>query len=107
MSVKVRYVQPDGREVDVDAVAGYSAMEAAVRNAVAGIVGECGGAASCGTCHVHVDEAWIEKTGPATVPELEMLEMSEYLRSSSRLACQLTLEPALDGIKLHIPPEQD
>ena len=32
-------------------------------NGVPGIVAECGGACTCATCHVHVDEAWTEIVG--------------------------------------------
>lgn len=104
---KVNYVESNGRAYSVEADAGISAMEAAVKNAVPGIDGDCGGAAACATCHVYVDDAWIGKTGPAQEGlEKSMLEFAEDVRATSRLACQITLTPALDGLVLKLPEKQ-
>ncbi|MDX5367516.1 MAG: 2Fe-2S iron-sulfur cluster-binding protein [Alphaproteobacteria bacterium] len=104
---KVNYVESNGRVYSVEADAGISAMEAAVKNAVPGIDGDCGGAAACATCHVYVDDAWIGKTGPAQEGlEKSMLEFAEDVRATSRLACQITLTPALDGLVLKLPEKQ-
>lgn len=104
---KVNYVEAGGKVHAVEAEAGISAMEAAVKNAVPGIDGDCGGAAACATCHVYVDEAWIGKTGPAQEGlEKSMLEFAEDVRETSRLACQITLGDALDGLVLRLPEKQ-
>jgi 2Fe-2S ferredoxin len=104
---KVNYVEANGTMHAVEAEAGISAMEAAVKNSVPGIDGDCGGAAACATCHVYVDDAWISKTGPAQEGlEKSMLEFAEDVRTTSRLACQITLTPALDGLVLKLPEKQ-
>ncbi len=104
---KVNYVEASGMVHAVEAEAGISAMEAAVKNGVPGIDGDCGGAAACATCHVYVDDAWIGKTGPAQEGlEKSMLEFAEDVRATSRLACQITLTPALDGLVLKLPEKQ-
>ena len=52
----VTYIQPDGKEVTIEARDGDSVMETAVRNGVKGIIAECGGACACATCHCYVDD---------------------------------------------------
>jgi 2Fe-2S ferredoxin len=83
-------------------------MRGALYNGIDGIVGECGGAESCGTCHCYVDDAWTAKVGgPASVVEAELLEaVASEARSSSRLSCQITVTEALDGLVVHLPEMQ-
>lgn len=103
----VKYVEANGTEYAVETAAGVTAMEAAVKNGVPGIDGDCGGAAACATCHVYVDPAWMEKTGPADEGlEQSMLEFAEDVRDNSRLACQITLSGELDGLILKLPEKQ-
>ena len=51
------FVHPDGRRQPIEASLGESAMQAATRQDISGILAECGGNAMCATCHVYVDEA--------------------------------------------------
>ena len=103
----IRYVEPDGSEITVSVDSGISAMEAAVKNAVPGIDGDCGGAAACATCHVYVDPSWIGRTGPAVEGmEKSMLEFAEDVRENSRLACQISITDELDGLILRLPEKQ-
>ncbi|MDT0575202.1 2Fe-2S iron-sulfur cluster-binding protein [Croceicoccus sp. F390] len=72
------------------------------------VAGICGGAASCGTCHVYVEEDWLSVTGERTEDETYMLEALEEevpVTHKSRLSCQIALTTALDGITLQIAPE--
>lgn len=104
---KVIFISQDNSEVVVEANTGESIMATAVRNDVAGIVGECGGALSCCTCHVHVDDAWADRVAPASDFEGEMLEMTASPRNpTSRLCCQIELSDELDGIRIHLPESQ-
>jgi 2Fe-2S ferredoxin len=79
-----------------------SAMELALRLGVLGIEGQCGGSISCGTCHVHVPPDWLDRTGPATQAEIDMLEFEPAFGPTSRLSCQIELTPALDGLTLDV-----
>lgn len=104
---KITYIAFDGTRFDVEAENGSTVMENAIRNSVPGIEAECGGACACATCHVYVDDAWIGKTGPAQEGlEKSMLEFAEDVRETSRLACQITLGDALDGLVLRLPEKQ-
>ena len=70
----VTYVEPGGARRTVDVPEGENAMRGALNNMVDGIVGECGGGLACATCHVYVDEAWIDRVGPPSDMEAQMLE---------------------------------
>ena len=72
------------------------------------VPGTCGGMASCGTCHVYVERAWLEHTGERTEDEGYMLEaLAEVVevRDNSRLCCQITLSKDMDGLQIEIGPE--
>jgi 2Fe-2S ferredoxin len=103
---KITYVEHDGTSRTVDAEVGSTVMETAIRNSVPGIVAECGGACSCATCHVHVDEAWTEKVGPPSPMEEDMLDFAFDVRPTSRLSCQIKVSEALDGLVVHTPQQQ-
>ena len=73
-----------------------------------GIDGDCGGACACATCHVHVDPTWIDKVGRLKEgeAEAELLQFAEGASEYSRLACQIPMEAAMEGLVLHVPAQQ-
>ena len=103
---KVTYIAHDGSRHEVQAEAGLSLMRAAVDNSIRGIDGDCGGQCACATCHVFVDPAWAAQTGARTQMEDDMLNFAAELRDSSRLACQITVTNALDGLVVTMPEGQ-
>lgn len=103
---KVTYIQPDGSATDVEALAGDSVMETAIDNDIEGIIAECGGACSCATCHVYVDEAWQDKLPEPDPLEDGMLDCVLDRRPESRLSCQIRVTDALDGLIVRIPDSQ-
>ncbi len=103
---KVTFIAFDGNATDVQAPAGLSLMRAALDNNVRGIDGDCGGNCACATCHVFVADGWADKVGPRTTAEDEMLNFAAELRDSSRLACQITLTDALNGLVVSMPEGQ-
>jgi 2Fe-2S ferredoxin len=103
---KITYIEHDGKKRTVDAPVGSTVMENAIKNGVPGIVAECGGACSCATCHVHVDEAWKEKVGPPSPMEEDMLDFAFDVRPTSRLSCQIKVTDELDGLVVHTPAQQ-
>lgn len=95
----ITFIQPDGTADVVDVENGNSLMEVALNNGIPAIDGDCGGAAACGTCHIYVHDHWLKQTGAAkTEHELDMLEFAEGVAPNSRLACQITVSDALDGL---------
>ncbi len=93
-----------GETQDVEAADGTVMMEA-LRDA--GLIeATCGGAASCGTCHVYFADQAL--TGQQTEDEGYMLEgLADFVEVTprSRLACQVSMTAGLDGAKLTIAPE--
>lgn len=88
---------------EIGASEGTPAMEA-IRDAGLPIAAQCGGCASCATCHVYVDESWLDKLPPASEIELAMLEMAEGLMPNSRLSCQIAMTSDLDCLELKLAP---
>lgn len=103
---RIQFVQPDGTTQVVEAPIGQSIMQAAVNNLVPGIIGECGGACSCATCHLYVDEPWRARLLPPDAMEQGMLEGAIEPGPLSRLSCQIEMSEALDGIVVRIPAGQ-
>lgn len=104
---RVIFVHPDGARSELEVLEGVSLMEAAADHGIDEILAECGGNATCATCHVYLTEE-----GAARVPALSQLE-DDMLdgtiaprRETSRLACQLVASEALDGLVVHLPDEQ-
>ena len=106
--VKVTFVSSDGTRREVEISEGQTAREAALFNDVPGIDGDCGGACACATCHVHVDPTWIDKVGRLKEgeAEAELLQFAEGANEYSRLACQIPMEAAMEGLVLHVPEQQ-
>lgn len=103
---KVTFIAHNGTRHEVQAPVGLSLMRAAIDNNVPGIDGDCGGQCACATCHVFVEAPWSGLTGPRTEREDEMLNFAAELRDSSRLACQIELSDALDGLVVTMPEGQ-
>ena len=103
---KITFIDSGGTERLVEAKLGSTVMEAAIRNSIPGIEAECGGACSCATCHVYVDEAWIALVGKPQAMEEDMLDFAFEARPNSRLSCQIKLSESLDGIVIHTPAKQ-
>ncbi|ANY17327.1 2Fe-2S iron-sulfur cluster-binding protein [Bordetella pseudohinzii] len=100
------FVLPDGSEQAAQAPADWSLMECARDQGIEGVVAECGGGAICGTCHVHVDPEWFAKLEPAGATEEALLDVVPDRGPTSRLACQIMLSEALDGMRVRVPAEQ-
>ena len=103
---KIKYIEHNGKEHDVDVPVGWSVMEGAVKNLIPGIDADCGGACACATCHVYVDDAWLPKTGKASTMEESMLDFAQNVEPNSRLSCQIKVTDALDGLIVRMPEEQ-
>jgi len=103
---RVTFIQADGDSSEVNATSGDSVMETAIDNDVYGIVAECGGACSCATCHVYIEDEWLGKLPQPDALEDGMLDCVIDRRPNSRLSCQIRISNEIDGIRVRIPESQ-
>ena len=100
------YIEHDGTSHRVEARTDRTVMQIAVDHAVPGILAECGGSCSCGTCHAYFQEPWLDRLPAKSESEIAMLESVLDPREGSRLCCQIPMRDALDGMIVHLPAEQ-
>ncbi|OEO30114.1 2Fe-2S ferredoxin [Devosia insulae DS-56] len=102
----ITYIESDGTRHETEGEVGSTVMETAIMNGVPGIVAECGGACTCATCHVYVDDAWAETVGGPSMMEEDMLDFAYAVKPTSRLSCQIKVKDAIDGLIVHVPERQ-
>lgn len=102
----ITFIEPDGTRREIEAENGSTLMETAIRNGVRGIVAECGGACTCATCHVYVEDEWFGATGGPSPMEEDMLDFAFDVRETSRLSCQVRISDELDGLVVNVPSRQ-
>jgi 2Fe-2S ferredoxin len=103
---KIIYVDHEGTERVVEATNGESVMEAAIKNSIPGIDADCGGACACATCHVYIEDGFMDKVGTPEDMEQSMLDFAENVQANSRLSCQISVSDELDGLKVTTPESQ-
>ncbi len=102
---KLNIVTREGEEKTVESEDGLSVMEAIRDGGIDELLALCGGCCSCATCHVYVDESFVDKLPPMSEDEDDLLDSSSHRESNSRLSCQVPLTAELDGMKVTIAPE--
>ena len=96
--ITVTFIEADGTRRAIQAKLGDPLMIPARNAGVRGIVAECGGSAMCATCHCYVEEAAPGALPDALPDELDTIEFNANApQDNSRLTCQITATPALDG----------
>ncbi len=102
--MKLIVTDREGKTHELIARDDWSAMEV-IRDANLPLSAECGGACACATCHVYVDEAWVEKLPAAQQQEVDMLDFGVAVQENSRLSCQIKMNAELDGLQVTLAPE--
>ena len=100
--MNVRFVARDGTIRNVVAVPGDRLLDAAQADGQP-LEGTCEGQLACATCHVIVDPGDFARLPPASEDEEDMLDLAPGATRTSRLACQIRLAEALDGLTVQIP----
>ena len=103
---KIIYKNNNGDPKAVEVENGLSVMEGAIQNEVAGIDADCGGSMACATCHVYVEEKWLNKIPKAEEAEVDMIDMAYEPKKNSRLSCQIIVSDELDGLEVTTPVKQ-
>lgn len=101
---KVQFITSKGDRVTAAAADGDCLLEVAQYSDMP-LEGTCEGQMACSTCHVIIGKDWFEKLPPASEDEEDMLDLAAGVTRTSRLACQITLTDALDGLEVRIPGE--
>ncbi|WP_028079144.1 2Fe-2S iron-sulfur cluster-binding protein [Solimonas soli] len=103
----VNFILADGSKRAVQIAPGRTVKEAAEDNLIPGVLALCGGTCTCGTCHVYVGDAWVERFAKPSIDEEGLLEgTAAERREGSRLSCQLPLTEDMDGITVTVPDQQ-
>ncbi|XP_008315805.1 ferredoxin-2, mitochondrial [Cynoglossus semilaevis] len=100
--VNVVYIDRSGQRVPVKAKVGDNVLYLAHRHGIE-LEGACEASLACSTCHVYVNSDHCDKLPEPTEQEDDMLDMAPMLQENSRLGCQITLTPELEGIELTLP----
>ncbi len=99
---KVVFIERSGNRKEVKAAANVSLLQVAQANDI-DMEGACEGSMACSTCHVIVGEDWFAKLPAAHATEEDMLDLTYGVSRTSRLACQITVTDALDGLTVRLP----
>ena len=103
---KIIYKDNHGNSKTIEVENGLSVMEGAIKNDVPGIDADCGGSMACATCHVYVEEKWLDKLPKAEDAEVDMIDMAYEPKKNSRLSCQLIVTDKLEGLTVTTPNKQ-
>ncbi|MDH3787661.1 MAG: 2Fe-2S iron-sulfur cluster-binding protein [Xanthomonadales bacterium] len=103
--IRIKVTDLDGQEHELEARPDSVLMEL-LREQDWGIAALCGGMCSCATCHVFVDERWLDSFPMKQSDEEELLEMLDHFQPNSRLSCQLRVQAAHDGLAVTLAPEE-
>ena len=103
---KITYKDNQGNSQTIEVEKGLSVMEGAIQNNVPGIDADCGGSMACATCHVYVEEKWLNKLPKPEEGEIDMIDMAFEPKKNSRLSCQLIVTDEMDGLEVTTPEKQ-
>ena len=103
---KITYQDYKGNSKIIDVENGLTVMEGAIQNDIPGIDADCGGSMACATCHVYVEEKWLNKLPKAEEAETDMIDMAFEPKKNSRLSCQIIVSDELDGLIVNTPNKQ-
>ena len=103
---KITYIDNLGKSRTVNVSSGLSVMEGAIQNNIPGIDADCGGSMACATCHVYVQEKWLDKLNKIEDGEQDMLDMAFEPKKNSRLSCQISVSEEIDGLVVTTPEKQ-
>ena len=100
--IKVTFISANGERVTAQGKAGDQLLRVG-QAAGLPLEGTCEGQMACSTCHVIVARDWFGQLPPATEDEEDLLDLAADVRPTSRLACQIELTAALDGLEVRVP----
>ena len=103
---KITYTDSKENSKTIEVENGLTVMEGAIQNDIPGIDADCGGSMACATCHVYVEEKWLDKIPKIEEAEVDMIDMAFEPKKNSRLSCQLIVSDELNGLIVSTPEKQ-
>ena len=103
---KITFNDFEGNSKTIEVDNGLSVMEGAIQKDIPGIDADCGGSMACATCHVYVEDKWLDKIPKAEDAENDMIDMAFEPKKNSRLSCQIIVSDELDGLEVTTPEKQ-
>ncbi len=101
--IRVNFISADGDTTTrAEAADGVTLLDVA-QGCDQPLEGTCEGQMACSTCHVLVDAADFVRLPRASEDEEDMLDLAAGVTRYSRLACQIVLTDALDGLTVRMP----
>jgi ferredoxin len=102
---RIIILAPDGSPAAAtDAPAGVRLLEVAQALGQP-LEGTCEGQMACSTCHVIVAADDFDRLPPASAYEDDLLDLAPHVTRTSRLACQILIDGALDTLTVRLPGE--
>lgn len=99
--IRVRFIGADGTVREAAGVEGARLLDVAQADGQP-LEGTCDGDMACATCHVVVAAADFDRLPPPREEEEDLLDMVPAAARTSRLACQIRLTAALDGMTVMV-----
>lgn len=100
--VNVKFIDRNNQEIAVRGKVGDNVLYLAHRFEV-DLEGACEASLACSTCHVYVNEDFMDSLPEPLEGEDDMLDMAPLLQDNSRLGCQIILTKEMEGIELTLP----
>ncbi|CAH0718387.1 unnamed protein product, partial [Brenthis ino] len=100
--VNITYIDKDGKKTNVRGKIGDNVLYLAHRYGVE-MEGACEASLACTTCHVYVNEDYLDKLNDPEEKEDDLLDMAPFLKQNSRLGCQIILTKEMEGMELSLP----
>ena len=104
--MKIHFHTAKGETVTAEAEPGVPLLEVA-QAAGMPLEGTCEGQMACSTCHVIVAAEWFDRLPHASEEEEDMLDQAFFVKSNSRLGCQIKISESLDGLVVRLAPEDE
>ena len=103
--IKIRFISANGEDVkEVEAAPNQSLLALGQAHGMP-LEGTCEGQMACSTCHVIIAPDDFARLPKASEEEEDMLDLAADATRTSRLACQILLTDALNGLTVHMPAE--
>jgi 2Fe-2S ferredoxin len=94
----------NGEKIEITGTPDRTLMEVIRANGIHDLLALCGGGCSCGTCHIYVDTAMLDRLPGMGDEERELLESIESRTANSRLSCRIGIEQVPEGLRIKLPP---